>query len=100
MITFVSDSENPDHLKREGIPRPGRQLLMREQRLLDSTMSCVQAPFDAVRAGSSGESGNGVRKHVQHCISSSSISTTYERCMCACAFRHSLRQRPRRWEPR
>ena len=54
LIFFASDSDNPDAMKREGIPLPVRQMLMREQGLLDCAMQCVQAPFEA-RVGATGE---------------------------------------------
>ena len=47
LIIFVSESENLDATTREGIPIPDRQVLLREQGLLDSALDWVQAIIEA-----------------------------------------------------
>ena len=45
MIVFVTISDNPNVHTREGLPHAARQLLLREQQILDLAMQCVNAPF-------------------------------------------------------
>jgi hypothetical protein len=48
LILFVtSGTENADPLTREGIPVPARQIILREQEVLDRAMQCIVAPFKA-----------------------------------------------------
>jgi len=47
MIVFVTISDNPNVHTREGLPHAARQLLLREQQILDLAMRCVSAPFKA-----------------------------------------------------
>lgn len=47
LIIFVStDTPNLDAMTREGLPHKPRQMLMREQGLLDISLRCVTAPLD------------------------------------------------------
>ena len=48
MIIFVTVSDNPDPNTREGMPHPLRQLLLRDQQILELAIQCVIAPFKKV----------------------------------------------------
>ena len=48
MIIFVTVSDNPDPHTREGLPHPLRQLLLRDQQILELAMQCVVLPFKQV----------------------------------------------------
>ena len=45
LIYFVTISDILDPILREGLPHPSRQLLLREQQVLDRAMECIQVPF-------------------------------------------------------
>ena len=46
LILFVTTgTENADPMSREGIPVPARQIILREQEVLDRAMQCIVAPF-------------------------------------------------------
>ena len=45
LIYFVTISDILDPILREGLPHLSRQLLLREQQVLDRAMECIQVPF-------------------------------------------------------
>ena len=51
LIFFITtNTTNMDALSREGLPQPERQVLVREQHVLDLCMQWLSAPFDAQRS--------------------------------------------------
>ena len=48
LIYFVTISDILDPILREGLPHPSRQLLLREQQVLDRAMECIQVTLGRV----------------------------------------------------
>jgi len=102
LIRFVTVSDNPDPLTREGLPHAARQLILRQRGVLDLVLAAAEAPLTAAGAEGAGSEPSVPSKAQQELSRSASSMATgalpssvkeMKRALTLCMvlFRHLLR---------